>query len=237
MRPFIVSTLDTGTLARSAGAVLGAFLMLVQAGCVTKNLDSPGAAGMATPFGRPMQTDRATQAGRPAVDEATAAGAGSVNAFCSQLMSDAALDPLRKKTAISGDATAEMLSDPSRITDAEKPVVALWVSKTQSCQLRLNNGYRQSAPPLIASHIESFHAAASGLRTPLYNGEMTWGQFNQARRKLALDFQRTGAEIQAALQRGDGPGAVAAQQAATAGFGSFVQTLRAGLAQPVRTSQ
>ena len=234
MRPFFANRLNTGTLGRGAGIVLCA--LLVQAGCVSKGIEPVSKAEMVTPFGRPMQGDRTAQAGRPALDEAAADG-GSVNAFCSQLMSDAALDPLRRKTVISGDATTEMLSDPSRITGAEKPLVALWVSKTQSCQLRLNNGYRQSAPPLIASHIESFHAAATGLRTPLYNGEMTWGQFNQARRKLALDFQRTGAEIQAALQRGDQPGATAAQQAAIAGFGNFVQNLRAGLAQPVRTSQ
>ena len=153
------------------------------------------------------------------------ADAGS---FCTATMADPRLDALRRHTAVSPSAptTLEMLSDTTRVSADERAAVALWSGKTSDCQDRMFQAYRQHAPALVTANWDAMFAATVPLRTALYAGDISWGEFNRARQRLTTGAQRAANEITLALRRNDLAEAQAVHDAAIADRASFIQAHR-----------
>ena len=151
----------------------------------------------------------------------------AAKAYCDQLLEDAALKPLSSKTDITvGNYTFQMLADETRITDLEKPAVALLGDKGLLCQARYIAGMRQFLHPLLVANRQAYNTSVNAVRVDLYNGRVTWGQYHQTRAKLFADVQKSHSEITAALDRQDQQAAIAKQQAAAAEYANYLQLQR-----------
>ena len=151
----------------------------------------------------------------------------AAKAYCDQLLDDPALNPLLSKTDIAaGNYSFQMLADETRITDLEKPAVALLGDKGLLCQARYISGMRQFLHPLLVANRQAFNTSVNAVRVDLYSGRITWGQYHQTRAKLLADLQKSHSEIAAALDKQDQQTAIAKQQAAVAEYANFLQMQR-----------
>jgi hypothetical protein len=131
-------------------------------------------------------------------------------------MADKALDPIRSKVVLTGDLqpTFDMLANTDRVTSEERPAVREWASLTMRCQEQARF-YVQSYS--TALHVNLYNTVAdsgNALKAQLYNGQLTYGQYNQERQKLGADYKAAVQRLNAELARQDAEANYRAQQIA-----------------------
>lgn len=104
----------------------------------------------------------------------------------------------RKAPCTTGDTTLDQLADRSKISADEKPALSKWRAAQDEFNKRVESIHReynlQRGNP-IAQVIEKASMAGDALALELYNGKITWGEFNNRRREL---FNRTLDEFKSA---------------------------------------
>lgn len=82
-------------------------------------------------------------------------------------------------------ATLDQLASKERVSEDEKPVISAWAADRTACT-QAGQDYRDAyAPPGYNAAFNGFQSALIGLTARLYSGELTYGQFNQERMRLA----------------------------------------------------
>jgi hypothetical protein len=164
-------------------------------------------------------------------------GADDPTIHCLRSLSERAeLAPLAAKIGDLNNAhrqTLPQLADPSKPTEDEKALISLWGTERMTCLDRGRQFRAQYAPPAFAQAFEGGQQRFITLLARLYSGELTYGQFNQARNEsatqMAAQFQ------QAAQGLNDLARAEQAQRQAEAQaqFQSGLQLLQMARPQPV----
>lgn len=136
--------------------------------------------------------------------------------YCHSLMRHEALDPIRLKVVLFGDAqpTFDMLANADHVTAEERPAVREWAALGMRCQEQTRS-YFQSY--YTSMHVTIYNAAtgsANALRAQLYNGQLTYGQYNQERQKVITDTKAAMVKLDAELARQDAEAQYRAQQIA-----------------------
>lgn len=122
----------------------------------------------------------------------------NLNAKCQNLLMESSLDVIRNKVKLDRvDETLEMLTDHTKPTDEEKVAIQKWVEKRSDCvqEVRAFNR-RFSAPEHIITIEEIFYDKVLFLITDLYNGSLTYGEFNKRRKELASERRAKLSEMQ-----------------------------------------
>lgn len=134
---------------------------------------------------------------------------------CRTAYRDPALDPIRNKLPVLAGLQRpilEMLSDSSRITEEQKPLILLYDKYVIEC----NNGYSQIFA-LVGPNYVAVHSQTVGLgqanRADLYQGKITFGEYVQRGVTLSDEFRARLAELdrqrqEAALQRAQAAAAI-----------------------------
>jgi hypothetical protein len=128
--------------------------------------------------------------------------------YCNSMMNSSALDSIRTKIVLGeGDPAFDMLADTSKPTNADKPVIHEFAERRMECQSRtkatLVSNNNTTKYRII---MESYWGIFNGLVAQLYNGEITYGEFNKQRKKNQNDGQM-------ALKNADDQAVAQAQQA------------------------
>jgi hypothetical protein len=129
------------------------------------------------------------------------AASDPTRACLSSLGNDSRFFDLRTKIAINRlaeNATLDMLSDGSTVTEAERSALSAWKDARDAC---IGQGASFRANYLSSEYQNAFgagQAALNALIARLYNGEITYAQFNRERASLAVN---AGASLNSAEQR------------------------------------
>lgn len=121
----------------------------------------------------------------------------------------AAIAPKISLTGASA-ASLQMLSDPTKPTEQEKEVLALWAKYRAECVAAGRSFRARYAPPGWASAYEDGQLATMRAIAGLYGGSLTFGQFNMERQKIASAME---SNLNAAADRADQRADVARGQA------------------------
>jgi hypothetical protein len=107
-----------------------------------------------------------------------------------QLCSQADLQPIfpRKMACKPKDTTPEQLSDRSKISESERVALTKWRSAVEETNQRIaaiDRQYAGRAGEVMASGLERSTSATSQLSSQLYDGRISWGEFNKGRIDIA----------------------------------------------------
>jgi hypothetical protein len=120
---------------------------------------------------------------------------------CNSSLADPALDPIRAKVAVldPDKQTFAMRTNTDRVSEQDKPVIALWAQKREECQAN----WRRSVAPIVAAQIvavaESSAQVTDSLVAELYLGKLTYGEFAEKRAQNKAELTTALANIRQAL--------------------------------------
>jgi hypothetical protein len=86
-------------------------------------------------------------------------------------------------------ATPQQLSDRSKISKAEKPVFMKWLVLTEENNKKLaatHEQYNRQAGDGVASLAKNKDEAGAKLGEQLYDGRISWGEYNKGRMEIVL---------------------------------------------------
>lgn len=115
----------------------------------------------------------------------------ALNAEQLQLCSRADLLPIfeKKMPCQAKQATPQQLSDRSKISKAEKPVFMKWLVLTEENNKKLaatHEQYNRQAGDGVASLAKNKDEAGAKLGEQLYDGRISWGEYNKGRMEIVL---------------------------------------------------
>jgi S1-C subfamily serine protease len=120
-------------------------------------------------------------------------------ASCRDLQADPRLDPIRGIVSIAGRPDLAMRSNPSFITEEQRPAVNALQSLVDQCRTIL-----AKVDPKLAGYSQEVSLDDARLR--LYNRQMTIGEYNQARLEVAIELTERAAGVPAKTAAASGPG-------------------------------
>lgn len=157
------------------------------------------------------------------------------------------LRPLEVKIgslASANKQTIAQLADPSRPTEDEKALISTWGTQRMACVEQGARFRTEYAPPGVGAAFEDNQRRLIVLLAKLYAGELTYGQFNQARNESSGVFQaqmqqlqqQMNAQNRASQERAAAQNQLEAQQrqaATQAQFQQGLQLLQMARPQPI----
>jgi hypothetical protein len=96
-------------------------------------------------------------------------------------------DKLGSLTAANKQTIAQ-LADSSKPTESEKAMISAWGTQRMACMEQGTRFRAQYAPPGMGAAFEDNQRRIISLLAKLYSGELTYGQFNQARNESSAYF-------------------------------------------------
>lgn len=99
---------------------------------------------------------------------------------------------IRKAPCFGNVATLEQLSDKSKISSNEKATLSSWRKMVGEHNKKVASTHRQYSPQngnRLAEALEKLNVAGDQLALELYNGKITWGEFNKRRLELGTKAQ------------------------------------------------
>jgi hypothetical protein len=132
----------------------------------------------------------------------------SLKAYCNQLMNNAEIDPIRGKIAIYSDdqATFGMISDQSIVLPTQKSAVHIFGENKMSCQRESVVSYNKLGMQRQSAIAQYYYSITNGLVAQLYNGQISFGEYNKQRQKVVADMR-------IAMQQANDQAVAQAQQA------------------------
>jgi hypothetical protein len=121
----------------------------------------------------------------------------AVNAAQLQLCTRADLLPIfaKKMPCQAKQATAEQLSDRAKISKAEKPAFMKWRILTEENIQKAaatHQQYNRQTGDNVASLIKKNEEASTKFAEQLYDGRISWGEYNKGRMELGLRTEQEG---------------------------------------------
>lgn len=109
--------------------------------------------------------------------------------------------------ALANRSSLEQMAETSKPSPEERPLISAWAAARQNC-LDAGASFRAvNAPSPYRSAFEQGQSRAMILIARLYAGELSWGEFNRARRELAMqnstNLRAAGEQIRAEEQAED----------------------------------
>jgi len=110
---------------------------------------------------------------------------------CARLWSDHAFDSLRKRIPLAGEKpTFEMLKNPEKLKKSERPMADRAISTVEKCRKAWEPVYAL-LPPAVSERIHADERLQDAKIAELYNGKISFGEFNVATNTAVSDFIAT----------------------------------------------
>ncbi len=117
---------------------------------------------------------------------------------CQKLWADPIFDPLRDKVSLgSQKPTMEMLTSSARLEEKEKPLARQAITVVIQCRTEYGPAYAMLGAP-AQTLVEGLYREEDAAIAQLYNGAITFGEFNITENRLAGEIFRAFAQIQQA---------------------------------------
>jgi len=112
------------------------------------------------------------------------------SACLAQLAGDASLHALAQKTPLAGikSVTLAMLADTSKPDAADKLLLDAWSTRLKACYAQGQAFREHTVTPASKAILDAQQHATEALLARLYGGELSYGEFNRARRESYDQF-------------------------------------------------
>lgn len=105
-------------------------------------------------------------------------------------------DLLRSRMPVHGrDVTFEMLNTTARISPAERHALAAWAEIALQAQRRTLDTAWAGEPPEVIALGEAARSRYASNLLELYNGVVTWGEFNRRTLTIAAELENSLAQV------------------------------------------
>ena len=134
-----------------------------------------------------LAQQQAPESSQGKIDKASA----EASAECAKLWSDHAFDSLRKRIPLDGGKpTFAMLKNPERLKKSERPMADRAISTLEKCRKAWEPVYAL-LPPAASQRISADQRLQDAKIAELYNGKISFGEFNVATNTAISDFVKT----------------------------------------------
>lgn len=120
-------------------------------------------------------------------------------AVCKDLYSQAAIDPIRAQLPFTAPPTFEQLTDTSKPTEQQKRAIAA-LDKARAACLQANMKEWQDWPAELLSATDRAAAREQLARVDLYNGKITFGEYNATAQRIGADLGKEVDEVQGRIE-------------------------------------
>jgi hypothetical protein len=104
--------------------------------------------------------------------------------YCNTLWSDRAFDPLRDKIPLMGGSpTPAMLANSQRVRPEDKPLAGLAMRTAEKCKTASSKAFAM-LPATTQAKVRALQGKADALNKQLYDGKLTFGDYNIRRIEL-----------------------------------------------------